>query len=577
VTSPRRRKRLNRLAPLTGADGPAAYGVGVSEHTAVPASRATTGTGRALLLGLLALPILGLASLLVRPELDLSWEHHPSHFWLVLIGAAVNVVLAYVTNEAAGRRADTRLFLVSLAFLSSAGFLGLHALATPGVLLPNPNAGFVIATPVGLVIAAAFAASSVGPIAGTRGAALMRHAARLRLAVLAAMGAWAVVSLARLPPLNGPLPPAEAIGPVGGLAVIGVVLYALAAWRYWQLYRDRGSQVALAIAIALVLLAEAMVAVALSRNWHLSWWEWHALMTLAFAAIALGTRAEYRRTGSLSAAFGGIYLEATLARLDRWHARAIAELADAEERNASPEAAVARLRREGASADEIEVLREAARQLRQADELFRPYLPAQLADRLRDEPEIGRLGGEEREVSVLFADLAGFTSFSERHPPSEVITTLNEYWAAVVPVIDRHGGLIEHFAADGMLAVFNAVADQPDHAQRAADAALEIVRGTDPLAGAHPGWPRFRVGVNTGTAVVGNVGAAGRRTFGAIGDTANLGARLMSAGEPGQVVIGEATLRALADTELETTPLGRIPVKGKRDPVAAWVLHPPAT
>src|SRR6478672_8281389 len=80
------------------------------------------------------LPLLGLALLLVRPELDIEWEHHPSHFWLVLLTAVVNVALAYLTNLAASRYRDARLVLVSLAFLSSAGFLGLHALATPAVL-----------------------------------------------------------------------------------------------------------------------------------------------------------------------------------------------------------------------------------------------------------------------------------------------------------------------------------------------------------------------------------------------------------------------------------------------------------
>ena len=116
----------------------------------------------------IVIPLAGLGLLLARPELDLEWEHHPSHFWLVLVTAGVNVVLAYVTNVAAGRFRDARLVLISLAFMSSAGFLGLHALATPGVLLEQPNAGFVIATPVGLVLAALFAAASVSAIAGPR-------------------------------------------------------------------------------------------------------------------------------------------------------------------------------------------------------------------------------------------------------------------------------------------------------------------------------------------------------------------------------------------------------------------------
>ncbi len=96
---------------------------------------------------LFALPVAGLALLVAEPDLDVRWEHHPSHFWLVLGAGVINGAPAYATGTAARVRGDARVFLVSLAFLSAAGFLGLHALATPGVLLTGPNAGFSIATP----------------------------------------------------------------------------------------------------------------------------------------------------------------------------------------------------------------------------------------------------------------------------------------------------------------------------------------------------------------------------------------------------------------------------------------------
>ena len=83
------------------------------------------------------------------PQLDVHWEHHPSHFWLVLTTAALSAVLAHGMAVAASQRGDPRVLLVALAFLSAAGFLGLHALATPGVLLGTPNVGFVLATPLG--------------------------------------------------------------------------------------------------------------------------------------------------------------------------------------------------------------------------------------------------------------------------------------------------------------------------------------------------------------------------------------------------------------------------------------------
>lgn len=527
----------------------------------------------------LTLPLLGLALLLGRPELDVRWEHQPSHFWLVLLTAALSVGLALLTNEAAARHADARIVLVSLAFLASAGFLGLHALATPGVLLPEPNTGFFLATPVGLMLASVAAAASASPLAGPRGGWILRRRRLLRgLAVVLLLG-WAAISLLRLPPLDGP-PPVHA-GTLVTVAAIGTVaLYGYAAWRYAGIARRRRSRFAAIIAAALVLLAEAMVAVAFSRSWHLSWWEWHLLMTAAFVLIALGARHEYRRTGSLVATFEPIYQRATLERIDRWHGRAIADLAEAEARGEPPDRITVQLRREGASSDQIALLLEAAREIRRIDDVFRPYLPRGYADRLRAGPDVGR-GPEEREVSVLFADLAGFTSFSEAHEPTEVIAMLNEHWEAAVPVIDAAGGAIEHFAGDGILVLFNPLGDQPDHGPRAVRCALDLVRATNRVSESRSRWPRFRVGVNTGPAAVGTVGAAGRRSFATIGDTTNLGSRLMSAGAPGQVVVSGATRSAIGAAvdagDLETVAIGPLALKGKRDPVPAWVVRYPST
>ncbi|HEX7172135.1 MAG TPA: adenylate/guanylate cyclase domain-containing protein [Candidatus Limnocylindria bacterium] len=525
----------------------------------------------------LVLPLIGLGLLVLRPELDLIWEHHPSHFWLVLGTAAVSVALAYLTNEAASRHADARLFLVSLAFLVSAGFLGLHALATPGALLPEPNVGFVIATPVGLILAAILAAASVSPLAGPRAPTVLRYRGILRWGVIGLMLAWGAVSLLRLNPLRTVMPAEVASGPIAILAVVAIALYAYAAWRYLGIARRRASPVAMALVAALVLLAEAMVAVSVSRSWHLSWWEWHVLMTIAFGLIALAARAEYRRTGSLVAAFRPIYRDATLAHIDRWHGQALSDIAEMESRGEPIDRLIEDLRRDGASVEEIGLLTAAAREMRRIDDLFRPYLPQHLAARLVATPEIARLGGETRTVTALFADLAAFTSFSETREPAEVISMLNTYWESVVPAIDGAGGSIEHFAGDGVLVLFNAFVDQPDHASRAASCALAILRVTEEIAAAH-GWPRFRVGVNTGPVAAGNVGAAGRRSFATIGDTTNLASRLMSAAQPGQIVIGPRTRTALEPSEARhLEPLGPIRVKGKRDSIEAWVLSSSAS
>ncbi len=520
----------------------------------------------------LLLPLLGLALLVARPELDLVWEHHPSHFWLVLATAAVGVVLAYLTNEAASRHADARIFLVSLAFLLSAGFLGLHALATPGALLPEPNAGFVIATPAGLILAALLSAASVSPLAGPHARAVLRHPALLRWGAIGLLVAWGAASLLRLDPLDAQAAAEALSGPIVITAAAGVLLYGYAAWRYLGIARRRSSPLAMALVGALVLLAEAMTAVAAGRNWHLSWWEWHVLMTLAFGIIALAARAEYRRTGSLVATFRPIYLEATLAHIDHWRGRAITEIAELEARGEPIDRLIADLRSDGASVEEIGLLTAAGREMRRVDELFRPYLPQHVAERLLTMPEVSELGGVTRTVTVLFADLTGFTTFSETREPTDVIAMLNTYWAAVVPIIDASGGSIEHFAGDGVLVLFNAFVDQPDHPRRATECALSVLRVTDAIA-ARERWPRFRIGINTGPVVAGNVGAAGRRSFATIGDTTNLASRLMSVAEPGQIVIGAATragVEPLAGMALE--PMGPIRLKGKREPVRAWRL-----
>ena len=113
--------------------------------------------------------------------------------------AVVSVGLGLATGEAARRRGDARVFLVALAFLVAAGFLGLHALATPGVLLDSPNTGFVIATPVGLLLAAGFAAASALDLSPATSAAIMRRQGLLRGAVFAVLALWAAASLAAVP------------------------------------------------------------------------------------------------------------------------------------------------------------------------------------------------------------------------------------------------------------------------------------------------------------------------------------------------------------------------------------------
>src|SRR2546430_3715713 len=132
----------------------------------------------------IAAPMAGMCLLVGRPRLDAVWEHQPTHFWLVLAVAVVNVGLAVAINEAARRRSDARLFLVALAFFTAAVFLGLHAAATPGVLLAGRNGGFDFATPVGVTLPPLFAAPSPLVLSPRRSKAVLRWSSRPRLAVV---------------------------------------------------------------------------------------------------------------------------------------------------------------------------------------------------------------------------------------------------------------------------------------------------------------------------------------------------------------------------------------------------------
>jgi class 3 adenylate cyclase len=137
--------------------------------------------------------------------------------------------------------------------------------------------------------------------------------------------------------------------------------------------------------------------------------------------------------------------------------------------------------------------------------------------------------------------------------------------------VREHAGLIERFAGDAVMVVFNAAGDQPDHAPRAVAAAFGMQHATEAARHGRADWPRFRAGVNTGTAVVGNVGSEEQRSFAAIGDTTNLAARLQAVAGPGQVVVSQTTADALPDgTGLD--PLGPLELKGKASRVDAYVV-----
>ncbi|MDQ2967314.1 MAG: AAA family ATPase [Actinomycetota bacterium] len=176
---------------------------------------------------------------------------------------------------------------------------------------------------------------------------------------------------------------------------------------------------------------------------------------------------------------------------------------------------------------------------------------------------------ERRIVTVLFADLVGFTSLSERLDAEDVSLIQDAYFDAVRETIERHGGMLEKFVGDAAMAVFGAPRVRDDDAERAVRAGLALVAAIGRIGstlGLDEGALRLRVGVNTGEAVYGEATAdRGPVT----GDTVNVAARLQAAAEPGTVVVGEVTALAVADA-IETDRLGDLELKGKGEAVPAW-------
>jgi class 3 adenylate cyclase len=438
----------------------------------------------------LALPLVGLVSLLLRSELDPQWTNLRLHVMLFLGVGSGAFVLAYLAGQAADRRGDARVFLLSLGFLVTGGFLAVHAVGTPGVLLNNDLPGFKVAIPVGLLLAALCAAASAFvDLRPGFAPAVVRHKDRLRASVLGVMSVWVIWTLAQLPPLSGT--DAEGAGLLlKTLAALGAAVYVLSALRYAAVYRQRISLLPASVISCFFLLAEAMFGCALlgERTWHASWWEWHGLIVTAYVVILFAARHQWQEER-----FHSLYLATTRER--------------------------------------------------------------------------------SQEVSVLFADLAGFTTFAEQAEPAEVAAMLSTYFQLATPLISRRfGGEVEKFMGDAIMATFNRRGDQPDHAVRAARAGLELQRQMAAVAAEHPNWPRLRVGINTGQAQVQEMGGRGYVVYAVVGDTINVGSRLEAEAPLGGVLIGAETYRQLP---LHAEAVGRpgLMVKGKQSPVDAYVLQ----
>ncbi|MFL1671655.1 CHASE2 domain-containing protein [Paenibacillus dendritiformis] len=219
--------------------------------------------------------------------------------------------------------------------------------------------------------------------------------------------------------------------------------------------------------------------------------------------------------------------------------------------------------------------REERRARQQVEELFGRYVsPAVVTELLRSREPI-RVGGTRCDITVMFIDIRGFTPLSERLAPEETIQVLNQYLHACADVIFRHQGTLDKFIGDGVMAIFGAPYPLERHEEHALQAALSLVRRAELLKqtlGAKDIAVQFGIGIQSGEAVVGNIGSeALRLDYTAIGDTVNTAARLESQAKPGQVLVGEETVRRLG-SRFNMSEVGPLKLKGKSEPVLVYEL-----
>lgn len=179
-------------------------------------------------------------------------------------------------------------------------------------------------------------------------------------------------------------------------------------------------------------------------------------------------------------------------------------------------------------------------------ETFSRYLSPQVMDEILSRASLRSLRSTRRDVTVLFADIRDFTAFAERHQPEQVVDVLNEYLEVLVRITFEHQGTLDKFLGDGLLALFGTPLEQPDHSQRAVQAALAMqgaVRQLN-LERQERGQPTLQmgIGINAGTAIVGNIGSEKRMEYTVVGDMVNVAQRLQALAHGGDVLIGASIL-----------------------------------
>jgi adenylate cyclase len=449
------------------------------------------------------------------PTPDVSFEH-----LVVVVNVSVLAALValFVARSALQQKAH-RVLLLALGFLSMGGFFAVHALATPGVILPPSGLTFSggtyheehgaaavlgISAYLSLLVPALFFSSRYLP-AHWQTSQLVRAQARMLgvgiaaiLIVYGVLGLRAPNTLAQLPLLSAPY--------VYIAAGLSVALLLFSAWRQAIEFRATRLPMQAAQVAAFILLADAQVAMVISPVWSLAWWEYHILMLLAVAAA----------------------LFALFVELDR---------------------------RRG----------------------FERFVSPAVVERVMSGETIN-LGGERRVVTILFGDLRGSTALAEKLTPEAVVGVLNAYVGTMAQCVFDNGGVLDKFLGDGLMAIFGVLPDPSHGATAAAETARAIRAAMGDLnserAARGEAQVGFGVGIHTGEVVLGAVGLPQRSDYTAIGDTVNTASRLESLCKEYHVdsVLSADAAAFLDRGAFPLTKLGAASIRGKEQELEVFTL-----